>query len=138
MTVFLRKALRERVWRRAHRRCEYCQLPCDASSIPSEIDHIISQKHGGKTVADNLALSCYFCNSFKGPNIAGIDPVSDEVVRLFRPRSDLWHEHFEWHGAVLIARTSIGRATIAVMEINHPASIEVREALIAEGNFPPI
>jgi len=59
-------------------------------------------------------------------------------VRLFRPRADLWDEHFKWHGAVLIARTSIGRATIAVLEINHPEFIGVREALIAEDHFPPV
>jgi hypothetical protein len=28
----------------------------------------------GRGEAANLALSCFYCNSFKGPNIAGVDP----------------------------------------------------------------
>ena len=40
--------------------CEYCQLPQASPSIPFEIDHIIARKHGGTTVAENLALSCFY------------------------------------------------------------------------------
>src|SRR5271166_4827055 len=53
-------------------------------------------QHGGLTVLDNLALSCLHCNRHKGPNIAGTDPRTGEVVRLFHPRNDQWSVHFEW------------------------------------------
>jgi hypothetical protein len=33
--------------------------------------------------------------------------------------------------------TAIGRATIVVLDMNHSDSVAVREALIAEGGFPP-
>jgi 5-methylcytosine-specific restriction endonuclease McrA len=56
---------------RAARCCEYCRLPQVLSSIPFEIDHIISRKHRGESTPENLALSCFYCNSYKGPNIAG-------------------------------------------------------------------
>lgn len=76
------------VWQRAKAACEYCQLPQNLSSIPFEIDHILARKHGGLTTEANLALACFYCNSYKGPNIAGIDPVSERIVRLFHPRTD--------------------------------------------------
>jgi HNH endonuclease len=71
------------VWKRARSTCEYCGLTQECSLIPFEIDHIIAQKHGGETIASNLALSCFYDNSFKGPNIAGIDPRTKEICALF-------------------------------------------------------
>ena len=125
------------IWRRAHDRCEYCQLCQSYTSLPLEIDHIIARKHGGKTELDNLALSCFYCNSYKGSNVAGVDPIDGAIVRLYNPRSDIWGDHFEWKGPLLVARTAIGRVTIAVLVINHPDAIVVRESLIQEGIFPP-
>lgn len=130
------KALVELVWRRADAKCEYCQMPQLLSSAPFEIDHIIASKHGGKTQPDNLALSCFYCNSYKGPNIAGIDPETGELTRLFNPRRDQWSEHFAWNRPRLLGRSAVGRTTISVLEINHPDYLVVRESLIAEGIFP--
>jgi HNH endonuclease len=124
------------VWQRASTICEYCQLPQALSSIPFEIDHIIAQKHSGPTESENLALTCFFCNSYKGPNIAGIDPESGRIVRLYHPRKDRWSRHFIWDGPLLVGRTAIGRATIAVLAINHPDAVELRTSLIEEGVFP--
>ncbi len=130
-------ALEQLVWDRSKSRCEYCLLPQSLSPSPHQVDHIIARKHRGATTADNLALSCYFCNSHKGPNIAGIDPESGRVVRLFHPRKDRWRRHFEWDGAWLVGRTRVGRATILVLEINRPEFVAWREAMIREGSFPP-
>ena len=121
---------------RARSRCEYCRLSEAFLAIPFEIDHILAQKHGGPTHEENLALSCFYCNSHKGPNIAGVDPASDRIVRLFHPRRDRWFRHFEWDGATLRGKTAIGRATIAVLSINNPDAVAVREALMEEGVFP--
>jgi 5-methylcytosine-specific restriction endonuclease McrA len=52
------------VWRRADARCEYCQLPQAVSPLPHAIDHIIARQHHGPTTAENLALACFFCNSY--------------------------------------------------------------------------
>jgi hypothetical protein len=116
--------------------CEYCQLSQDASSIPFEIDHIIAQKHRGMTEPDNLAWSCFYCNSAKGPNIAGLTD-DGELVALFHPRRDRWSEHFHWEGARLIGLSAVGRATIAVLNINSPDQLLLRESLMREGLFPP-
>ena len=76
----MKQSLTDQIWDRALNRCEYCLFPALHAWLPFQIDHIIAEKHGGVTHADNLALSCYYCNSFKGPNIAGIDP--DGAPRL--------------------------------------------------------
>lgn len=131
------EALVALVKQRAGERCEYCQLAQAQSSIPFEIDHIIALKHGGGTDAENLALSCFYCDSAKGPNIAGIDPDTRKITPLFNPRTDVWAEHFVWDGPVLRGRTSSGRATIAVLRVNSPGQIALRSALIASSSFPP-
>ena len=131
------RALSRDVWRRARAACEYCRLPHSADPLPFQFDHIIAEQHGGQTVSENLALACLFCNKHKGPNIAGIDPQTGKMVRLFNPRRDKWHRHFRWNGPELIGRTAIGRATIRVLAINHPDNIELRAALIDNGEFPP-
>jgi hypothetical protein len=132
------EALQRFVWRRALARCEYCQLPQGLSYLDFEIDHIIALKHEGPTMESNLALACFYCNSAKGPNIAGIDRQTGAIVRLFHPRRDRWRRHFDWDGPRLVGKTRIARATIAVLEINDPDAIELRRSLIDEGLFPPV
>ena len=46
-------------------RCEYPRLPQAATSVPFEIDHLIARKHEGRAIDGNLALACWYCNSFK-------------------------------------------------------------------------
>jgi hypothetical protein len=125
-------ALERLVWQRADSRCEYCQLPQAVSPLPHAIDHIIARQHDGDTVTENLALACFFCNSYKGPNIAGLNPQTGRRVRLFHPRKDHWRRHFAWDGPVLVGRTLTGRVTIALLEINRPEAVEFREYLIRE------
>ena len=123
----------ELVWNRANNRCEYCRFRAGHTCLPFQIDHIIAEKHGGQTGPENLALSCYYCNSFKGPNIAGIDPGGqpDVSVQLFHPRNDVWDDHFEWNGPMLFGKSATGRATIAVLRIDEPEAVEVRRLLLA-------
>ena len=54
-------ALRQLVYERANAQCEYCLIPESVVFAPHEIDHIIAEKHGGPTEANNLALSCMLC-----------------------------------------------------------------------------
>jgi hypothetical protein len=84
---------------------------------------------------DNLALACGDCNRRKGPNIAGRDATTGEIVRLFHPRKDRWGDHFEWSGADLIGRTQIGRVTIHVLAIDDSTRRDVRDALRREQTF---
>ena len=129
------RELERQVITQAAGRCEYCRLPEQVSDLPFHLDHIIAEKHRGATEFKNLAWACFSCNMHKGPNVAGIDPVTDEVVRLFRPRQDVWDEHFSWQGAWLHGRTSIGRTTVMVLEMNDPDAVMLRELLLVEGTF---
>jgi HNH endonuclease len=129
--------LSQLVWSRAGGRCEYCLLPQSRTTLSHEIDHVIAIKHGGQSTASNLALACFACNHHKGPNIAGIDPVTRTVIPLFHPRRHKWLRHFLWAGAVLVGRTPVGRATIAVLEINLSYRVDMRGALMTEGVFFP-
>lgn len=110
--------------------------PATVYPLPFHIDHIVARQHGGQAVLENLALACLHCNRHKGPNIAGSDPNTGELIRLFNPRVDLWSEHFRWNNAALGARTATGRVTIQVLAINEPDFLAIREALIREGVFP--
>ena len=130
-------ALTRLVWRRAEGRCEYCQLSQQFDDRAFEIDHIIAQKHDGPTLAGNLALSCFRCNSFKGSDISGINEATRRVVRLFNPRRQKWSKHFRWEEASLIGLTPTGRVTINILNINDPLRVELRQELIQEGVFPP-
>lgn len=130
-------ALVRHVWRRAGHRCEYCQMHQDHDESVFEIDHIIARKHHGPATAANLALSCFFCNSHKGSDIASLDPRTHRLTPLFNPRRHKWARHFHWDGPTLVGLTPVGRATVAVLNINDPLRVELRKGLIEEGLFPP-
>lgn len=93
----------------------------------------IAEKYGGEAVSSNLAWACPHCNLHKGPNIAGIHSASNEVVRLFHPRNDLWAEHFEFDGPRVVGRSAIGRVTAQVLAMNAPNLLLFRTRLIEEG-----
>jgi hypothetical protein len=130
------RELRDAVFARAAGRCEYCRMLQACDPIPFELDHIIAQKHRGPTESDNLAVACFARNNHKGPNLAGIDPLLGVLVRLFHPRNDDWEDHFQLFGdGLLVGRSSIGRATVVVLEMNLPHRVAHRAALIEEGQL---
>jgi len=112
-------------------------MPQSIHRLRFPIDHIIARQHGGATTIDNLALACGRCNRHKGPNLAGIDPETGNVVRLFNPRSDRWNAHFRWDGAIVVGISPEGRATVFVLAMNHPEDVAIRSELIGQGRFPP-
>ena len=130
-------ALAEFVRQRACDCCEYGRMPQAYDEIPFEIDHVIAEQHGGKTIASNLALACFADNHHKGPNHSGIDPKTNKRTWLFDPRRHKWDRHFRWYGPILVGRTAIGRTTIAVLGINLDHRVRQRTQLVAEGDFPP-
>lgn len=131
------ESLAREVRRRAGDACEYCRMASSLHPMPFEVDHIIARKHHGPTTLGNLALSCLHCNSHKGSNIAGIDPITRALTGLFHPRRHKWSRHFRWDGPYLVGRTPVGRVTVDVLVINDPVYVSVRLALIEEGLFPP-
>lgn len=134
----INQATRERVLRRARRRCEYCRLHEDDDPLFAfHIEHIVAKQHGGVDALSNLALACHQDNLRKGPNLTGIDPATRKLVKLFNPRRHRWARHFRWNGPILVGRTAVGRATVAVLGMNLLHRVTLRQALIAAGRFPP-
>ncbi len=126
------RAVREQVRQRARQRCEYCCKPDQYVAQSHQVDHIISQKHHGSDELDNLAWACFQCNLCKGANIASIDLETDNLVRLFNPRTQIWDDHFVLDGAMISGKTPTGRVTIEILQINHPDQIETRKHLIED------
>ena len=136
MTEYVPQALRRHVEERANRRCEYCLIDADEALFPHEPDHIISLKHRGLSVRENLAWSCFDCNRFKGSDIASLDPISGVLVSLFNPREDSWYEHFQFEGGAILPLTPIGRATATLLKFNLPQRVEVRATLAQASRYP--
>jgi hypothetical protein len=128
--------LRQLVWTRAGGSCEYCRMPDEFDSLPFAVDHIRPQYHHGPTVAENLCVSCFSCNTFKAVNVAGHDPDTGKLTPLFHPRTDDWDAHFSWDGPHLRGLTAIARTTIDVLRINLPERVEHRRLLLELGAFP--
>src|SRR5437660_5262417 len=84
--TYIPVALRQLIYEQAEGRCEYCLIPDDAAFAPHEIDHVIAEKHGGLTEANNLALSCSLCNKQKGSDLTSIDTetIKSSVVQSER------------------------------------------------------
>jgi len=129
-------ATRRLVRRRAQERCEYCRLPQAAQRfVTFHVEHIIAKQHGGSDDPDNLCAACARSNAFKGPNLTGIEPETGNVERLFDPRHQNWHEHFELHGPAIVGVTAIGRTTVEVLAMNEGRRVQLRTELIARGEF---
>lgn len=124
--------LARKVRHRAGNHCEYCRLPQAVLPLPFQIDHIVAEQHGGKSEEENLALACPTCNRYKGPNIAGRDSESGELVPLFHPRTERWADHFESTSGYIVARTAIGRVTLQVLNMNAPDRVFLRRQLVQE------
>ena len=133
---YIPSALRKLVIERAEGRCEYCLYPEHASLYAFQIEHIVSEKHGGTTEAENLALACPYCNRAKGADIASIDPKSGELTALYNPRTQNWPEHFSLRGAHIAPSSPHGRVTIRILQMNHPDRVRERRLLIKAGEYP--
>ncbi|MCC6803575.1 MAG: HNH endonuclease [Anaerolineae bacterium] len=126
-------SLRLQVRQRAGGRCEYCRKPEGVSAYPHQADHIVAVKHHGVTELDNLAWACFQCNTNKGSDLTTFDPDTGVLVRLFNPRLQQWDDHFEFADAALVGKSPEGRATIRLLQMNHPDQVETRHRLMLAG-----
>lgn len=136
MATDVSESQRRFVAERATHRCEYCLLHEDDSYSPHEIDHIISRKHGGLSVADNLAYACLRCNAWKGSDVGSIDPQTGALVSFFNPRRHRWQDHFVLRGAVIEPLTAEGEATVRILKLNLNKRVVERQMLMVTGRYP--
>lgn len=135
--AYISVALRREVVERAGGCCEYCLSGSEDRAIEFAIDHVIAEKHGGPTQADNLCLSCYWCNSYKGSDLSSVDWDADRaIVPLFNPRNQKWDDHFHLDGLRIVPDSSTGRVTVFLLQLNAPERIKERRVLMALGVYP--
>jgi hypothetical protein len=132
-------ALRRAVYERAKGRCEYCRSQANFTTESFVVEHIIPRHARGATVLENLALSCFGCNSHKHKKTLGIDPLTGEAVSLFHPRLQLWSEHFAWTNSFteISGLTAIGRAKVVTLHFNRREVMNLRRVLHTVGEHPP-
>lgn len=135
----IKKDLEEKVRRRAKYRCGYCQTPQDLLAYKLEIEHLFPRGLGGETVEENLWLACRECNSHKAMKIRARDPLTKKLVKLFNPRGQKWHQHFDFGEDFtrVIGLTVCGRATVESLKMNTDWQTNARRAWITTGKFPP-
>lgn len=82
-------------------RCQYCGTKLPMSML--NYDHVLPRSQGGKTVWDNIVMSCYPCNDKKAgctPEQAGMRllsvPVKPHVLPMNEPYIDLRRAPPEW------------------------------------------
>lgn len=136
MSLYIPENIRRIVITRAKHRCEYCKIFAAYSFLSFHIEHIISTKHGGQSTADNLAYACPICNLNKGSDIATFLDSKINPIRFFNPRIDSWREHFLVEpSGLIISKTDIGKATIKILDLNHPDSLIERQILLTNDMF---
>lgn len=131
--------VRERVRHVAADRCGYCLSSQELVLGRLQLDHIIPIAKGGTDDEDNLWLACSLCNSYKGIQTTGVDPLTNAIVSLFNPRQQTWSGHFHWSddGAQIDGLTPCGRATVIALQLNNVLAVTVRRGWIQAGWHPP-
>jgi 5-methylcytosine-specific restriction endonuclease McrA len=97
---------RENVWLRDNGKCQYCGIQCARYSFT--YDHVIPRAKGGKTVWENVVVSCAPCNQKKGgrtPKEAKMhlisEPHTPKALPGFYRRALKWetgmHEKWGWY-----------------------------------------
>ena len=140
-TTHIAAALRRLVIARAAGRCEYCRVEVVDSLGPpvagfrGQLDHVVSERHGGATVGQNLALACVLCNRAKGATVAALDD-DGRPERLFDPRRDRWGDHFRLDAGRIEPQTSIGVVTARFLRLNTRDRLTERRLMRAAGTYP--
>jgi hypothetical protein len=120
--------LRSLVVERAGNRCEYCTIHQDEDRmLRFPVDRVIAGQHGGQYTPDNTVLACPHCNRKKGPNIASVVPGTSNPIALFNPRTEVWAQHFTFHGPIIVGSTVTGEATVALLDMNADVRVALRK-----------
>ena len=139
MATYLPDDLRRRINEADRRRCRYCLTAEANSGIRLTYEHITPRSKGGETSFENVCLACSSCNEHKGDSTQGADPLTGESVPLFNPRTDRWSDHFVWSTDTtrIEGSSTVGRATVIALRLNHPIVVAARERWARVGWHPP-
>ena len=131
-------SLRKQVAERAYHVCEYCLIHEDDVFWGFETDHVISRKHDGKTVFENLAWACACCNRNKGTDVGTLVGEPPRLTRLFHPRINLWAEHFTLHRTEIEGLSDVGVGTVKLLKFNEEVRLKERHGLELVGRYPTV
>jgi hypothetical protein len=134
--TYIPAELRRLVVARSEGICEYCLIAEDDTFYGCQADHIVSEKHGGGTDADNLSYACVCCNQAKGSDIGSIHWETYTFVRFFSPRTDSWADHFALVGNRIEGLTLIGLVTARILAFNSGERVLERKTLQDMGRYP--
>jgi hypothetical protein len=135
MSSYIGPELRRLVRTRAAGLCEYCLVHESDFYFQAEVDHIISEKHGGLTTEANLAYACATCNRSKGSDLGSLSGEGS-LIRFFNPRVNNWADHFQLMGVEIIGKTGAAIVTIQIRKLNGPDRLHERRFLQSKGRFP--
>lgn len=82
---------------------------------------------------------------WRAPGAISTNPIESrslipKLVRrfaLFHPRKDAWNDHFYGDEYEVVGLTTVGRATIVALDMNHARRFRIRQAEQLFGLFPP-
>jgi len=100
--------------------------------VPKHGDESESYPQGHVSLAEEFRARC---NLSKSSNLSGIDIETGQTVVLFNPRTQIWSEHFAYSDAEIIGLTPTGRATVAVLNMNEPRRLQLRQELLELGEL---
>lgn len=137
--TYIKKAIREKVIKKAQGICEYCKSPRAYATELFTLDHIIPISKGGSNEFNNLAYCCSGCNTFKSDIIAILAENEQDWINLYNPRVEEWTKHFAWSEDYkeIIALTASGRVTVELLRLNRNSLKNLRAVLVIVGKHPP-
>ena len=137
--MYISKQIREKVRQTAQHRCGFCLFQEYYSLSVFQIDHIIPLAEGGTNDEENLWLVCEPCNRAKSDKFTGFDLVTNSTGPIFNPRTQIWHEHFEWSDNYtrIIGKTPTGRITVAELNLNKERLVNIRKHWVSANWHPP-
>lgn len=124
---------------RSRNYCKYCRCPDRFATESFTVEHIKPRYAGGESTLENLAWSCFGCNSHKHTKTHSIDLVTGQQEPLFNPRQQSWNKHFSWSSdfTLVFGKTSCGRVTVEALCLNRAGVVNLRRLLFMGGLHPP-
>ena len=133
------RKIQAKVRKAAKNRCGYCLLPQEILMGKLEIEHLLPQAIGGTNEEENLWLACRDCNSHNSFKVYVFDDETRQKVKLFNPRTQIWHEHFKFNQdqTKIIGKTVCGRATVIALRMNEDQAVKARLLWVKASWYPP-
>ena len=126
-------------------RCGYCRFPYAKNPfgrLGFHAEHIVPKSKAPHLSMElsNLVWACLVCNINKHNFTEGHDYVTNTLVPLYHPKTQVWPIHFQGlANGKINGRSPTGRGTEARLAFNGEAiRVAARAALFSEGWWPAI